>query len=112
MVENCAEKANECLLNRGRRVLFAYNRDSKNCPLYGVPAIQGLLNYWSEWKDSWHFQRIVHYIVGVHCWGVSFKQDSNVSCTTVKPSLKTIAYVKVGYVILFPKLDLSADAIG
>ena len=35
-MENRAEKANECLLNWGRRVLFVYNRDSKNCPLYRV----------------------------------------------------------------------------
>ena len=30
---NLAEKVDECPLNRGRKVLFAYNRDRKNCPL-------------------------------------------------------------------------------
>ena len=36
MVDNLAEKFDECLLNRGRCVLLTYNWDRENCPLYGV----------------------------------------------------------------------------
>ena len=35
-MDNLAEKVNECLLNRGRQVLFAYNWDRENCPLHGI----------------------------------------------------------------------------
>ena len=33
MVDNLAEKVDECPLNQGRKGLFAYNRDCKNSPL-------------------------------------------------------------------------------
>ena len=34
MVDNLAEKVNECPLNRGRWVLLANDWDRENCPLY------------------------------------------------------------------------------
>ena len=46
MVDNPAEKVDECPLNRGRKVLFAYNWDRESCPLYGVagcPLLRGCL---------------------------------------------------------------------
>ena len=36
MADNLAEEVNECPLNWGCQVLFAYNWDRKNCPLYRV----------------------------------------------------------------------------
>ena len=42
MVDNPAEKVDECPLNRGRKVLFAYNWDRESCPLYGVAGVR----YW------------------------------------------------------------------
>ena len=47
MVDNLAEKVDGCPLNRGRSVLFAYNWDRENCPLYGVagcPLFRGCLS--------------------------------------------------------------------
>ena len=47
MVDNLAEKVNKCPLNRGRKVLFAYNWDLESCPLYGVarwPRNRGFLS--------------------------------------------------------------------
>ena len=47
MVDNLVEKVNECPLNQGRQVLFAYNWDSKSCPLYRVaecPLLRGCLS--------------------------------------------------------------------
>ena len=35
-MDNLAEKVDECPLNRGRKVLLAYNLYRENCPLYGV----------------------------------------------------------------------------
>ena len=35
-MDNLAEKVDECPLNRGRKVLFAYNWDRESCPLYEV----------------------------------------------------------------------------
>ena len=35
-MDNLGEKVDECLLNRGRLVLLAYNSDCENCPLYRV----------------------------------------------------------------------------
>ena len=45
MVDNFAEKFDECLLNQGHLVLFTYNWDSENGGIHisGVSAIQGLL---------------------------------------------------------------------
>ena len=36
MVDNVAKMVDECPLNRGCQLLFAYNWDHENCPLYGV----------------------------------------------------------------------------
>ena len=40
MVDNLAENIDECPLNWGRQVLFAYNWDSENCPLYRVVCVR------------------------------------------------------------------------
>ena len=72
MVDNLAEKIDMCSLNRGRWVLFAYNWDHKNCPLYGVagfPLFRGCLSTEVNGRTVGSF-RIVHYIVGVRCWGM------------------------------------------
>ena len=69
MADNLAEKVDECLLNRGRLVLFAYNWDHKNCPLYGVagcPLFRGCLSIEVNGGTVRTF-RIVCYIVGVCC---------------------------------------------
>ena len=45
-MDNPAEKVDECPLNRGRKVLFAYSWDRESCPLYGVagcPLLRGCL---------------------------------------------------------------------
>ena len=63
MVDNLVEKVDECLLNRGRCVLFAYNWDHKNCPLYGVTVVGCLLfrGCLSIKKDSRDFQNCLLY---------------------------------------------------
>ena len=69
MVDNRAEKVDECLLNRGRKVSFAYNWDRESCPLYGVagcPLFRGCLSIEVNGKTVGTF-RIVRYIVGVRC---------------------------------------------
>ena len=79
-MDNLAEKVDECPLNRGRKVLFAYNRDRKNCLLYGVAGcllFRGCLSVEVNGRTVWTFG-IVHYIVGVRCWGVSIKRGSTV----------------------------------
>ena len=46
MADNLAKKVDECLLNQGCQVLFAYNWDRETCPLYGVagcPLFRGCL---------------------------------------------------------------------
>ena len=47
MVDNLAEKVDECPLNQGRKVLFVYNWDAKAVVLRSseVSAIEGLLKY-------------------------------------------------------------------
>ena len=67
MVDNPAEKVDECPLNRGPKVLFAYNWDRESCPLYGVagcPLFRGCLSIEVNGKTVGTF-RIVRYIVGV-----------------------------------------------
>ena len=76
MVDNLAEKVNECPLNWDPWVLFAYNWDCEKCPLYRVAGCP-LFKYWSEWRTVGTF-RIVRYIVGVCCWGVFVKRGSTV----------------------------------
>ena len=69
MVDICAEKVDECPLNRGCKVLFAYNWDRKSCPLYGVvgcPLFRGCLSNEVNGKTVGTF-RVVCYIVGVCC---------------------------------------------
>ena len=78
MVDSVGEKVDECLLNRGRLVMLAYNWDRENCPIYGVagcPLCRGCL---SMERQSGLFI-IVRYIVGVHYLGVSVKRGSTVS---------------------------------
>ena len=36
MQDNLAEKVDGCPLSRGCYILFVYNWDHENCPLYGV----------------------------------------------------------------------------
>ena len=73
MVDNLAEKVDECPLNRGRYVLFAYNWDRESCLLYGAagcPLFRGCLSIEVNGRRVGTF-RIVRYIVGVRCLGVS-----------------------------------------
>ena len=80
MADNLAEKVDECLLNRGRLVLLAYNWDHENCPLYGVAGctlFRGFLSIEVNGRTVRTF-RIVHYIVGVRYSGVSVKRGSTV----------------------------------
>ena len=39
MVDNLAEKVDECPQNRGHEVLFAF-RDRENCPLHGIAGVR------------------------------------------------------------------------
>ena len=83
MVDNLAEKVDECPLNRGRRVLLVYNLDRKNCPLYGVagcPLFRGCLSIEVNGRTVGTF-RIVCYIMGVRFSGVSVKRGSTVYVT-------------------------------
>ena len=78
MADNLAEKVDECPLNLGRLVLLVYNWDRENCLLYGVvgcPLFRGCLSTEVNGRTVGAF-RIVHYIVGVHCSGVSVKRGS------------------------------------
>ena len=73
MVDNLAEKVDECPLNRGREVLLAYNWDRESCPLYGVagcPLFRGCLSIEVNGRAIGTF-RTVRYIVGVRYSGVS-----------------------------------------
>ena len=68
MVDNL-EKVDECLLNWSRKVLFAYNWDLENSPLYGVagcPLFRGCLITKVNGRTVGTF-RIGRYIVGVRC---------------------------------------------
>ena len=69
MVDNHAEKVDECPLNWGRQVLFAYNWDCEKCPLYrvaGCPLFSSCLSIEVNGRTVGTFG-IVRYIVGVHC---------------------------------------------
>ena len=59
-MDNLAEKVDKCQLNWGRYVLVVYNWDQVRkvsiIQSSGVSAIQGVLTYLSQWKDSWDFQ--------------------------------------------------------
>ena len=68
-MDNPAEKVDECPLNRGHKVLFAYNWDRESCPLYGVvgcPLLRGCLSIEVNGRTVRTFG-IVSYIVGVRC---------------------------------------------
>ena len=71
MVDNLAEKVKviECLLNRGRYVLFAYNWEREKCPLYGVMDVRysGVSNVWKFYGEMVGTFRIVSYIMGFRC---------------------------------------------
>ena len=57
------------MTRRGRKVLFAYNRDSENCPLYGVagcPLFRGCLCIEVNGRTVRTFG-IGRYIVSVRC---------------------------------------------
>ena len=65
-MDNLAEMVNECPLNRGRRVLFAYNWDHENCLLYGVvgcPLFRCCLSIEANRRTVRNFQNYV----GVRC---------------------------------------------
>ena len=76
MVGNLAEKVARHSLNRGHCVLFAYNWDHENCPLYrvaGFSLFRGCLCIEVNGKTVRTF-KIAHHIVGVCCWEVSVKR--------------------------------------
>ena len=80
MVDNLAEKVNDCPLNRGRWVLLAYNWDHESCPLYRVAGcllFGGCLSIEVNGRTVGTC-RIVRYIVGVRFSGVSVKRGSTV----------------------------------
>ena len=80
MVDNLAEKVDECPLNRDRLVLLVYNWDRENCLLYGVagcPLFRGCLSIEVNGRAVGIFI-IVRYIVGVRYSGVSVKRGSTV----------------------------------
>ena len=66
-MDNLAIKVDDCPLNRDRQVLFAYNWDRENCPLYGVtgcPLFRDCLSIEVNGRTVRTFG-IVRYIVGV-----------------------------------------------
>ena len=68
IVDNLAEKVNECPQNRGRQVLFAYNWDHESCPLYGVagcPLFRGCLSIEVNGRTVGAFRHVHLYIVCV-----------------------------------------------
>ena len=74
MVDNLAENL----------VLLAYNWDCKNCLLYrvaGCPLFRGSLSIEVSGRAVGTF-RIVCYIVGVHCSGMSVNRGSTVLTTS------------------------------
>ena len=80
MVDNFAEKIDECLLNRGCYVLFVCNWDREKCLPYrvaGCPLFRGFqcVDVYGETIGTF---RIVRYVVGVNCSGVSVKRGSTV----------------------------------
>ena len=69
MVDNLAEKVDECL---GSLCIVCVQLGARKVSIKrssGVFTIQGFLMYEE-------MIRIVHYIMGVHCWGVSIKRGS------------------------------------
>jgi len=67
MVDNLAEKVEECALNRDHEVLFAYNWDRESCPLHRVtrcPLFRDFLSIEVNGRTVGTF-RIVRYIMGV-----------------------------------------------
>ena len=87
MVDNLAEKVNECPLNRGRWVLLAYNWDRENCPLYRVAGyllFRGCVSIEVNGRAVGTF-RIVRYIVGVRYSGVSAIQGCPLSGVPLYP---------------------------
>ena len=68
-MDNLAEKVDECPLNRGHWVLFAYSWDRESCLLYGVVGcllFGGCLSIEVNGRTVGTFG-IVRYIVGVRC---------------------------------------------
>ena len=95
MVDNLAEKVNECPLNRGHEVLFAYNWNCENCRLYGVvgcPLFRGCVTIevngrtvgkfgisWVSAVEGCLLSGVPLYLV---CYSKSFP---TVICTHIKP---------------------------
>ena len=72
MVDNLAEKVDECPMNWGRYVLLMYNLDPENCLLYGeerCPLFRSCLSIEVNGRTA-RTSRIALYIVGVRCYGV------------------------------------------
>ena len=60
MVDNPAEKVNECSLKLGSSSIVSVQLGQRKLSVIqssGVSTVQGLLlKYWSQWKDSWDFR--------------------------------------------------------
>ena len=98
MGDNLTEKVIKFLLNRGRWVLFAYNWDRKKCPLYrvaGCPLFRGCLSIEVNGRTVGTF-RIVHYIMGIRCWGMSIKWGFTVFHVWDMNSLLSISVLTCG----------------
>ena len=81
MAGNLFEKVDECPLNWGHWVLFAYNWDCEKTLLYevaGCPLFRSCLSIEVNGRTVGTF-RIVRYIVGVRCWGVSINVEFHCS---------------------------------
>ena len=104
MVDNLAEKVNKCPLNWGHWVLFAYNWDRENCPLYrvaGCPLFRDCLNIEVNGRTVGTF-RIVLYIVGVHFSAVSVKRGSIIKKSCSHNFLCSILSMMQWYCQSFP----------
>ena len=87
MVDNLAEKVDECPMNWGRYVLLMYNLDPENSLLYGeerCPLFRSCLSIEVNGRTA-GTSRIALHIVGVRCYGVPLLWGSTVfmhtSCT-------------------------------
>ena len=67
MVDNLAEKIDECPPNWGCYVSFVYNWECKKCPLYGVAGCLLFRGFYciEIYGEATGTFRIIRYIVGV-----------------------------------------------
>ena len=79
MVDNFAEKVDECPLNWGHKVFFMYNWDGENCPLYrvaGYPLFRGCLLKYIVLRGHTPFRKrgkgSGNFTVAAYCTGISF----------------------------------------